>query len=268
MIPLWLKHKHFLVVEVDSNLFVDHVFPFGLSTVRGIQGHMADATVDILKCLDFGPIKKWVDDHTLFRYAYSGGTISPDGSISPFLYHYGLRDIYNASRPLGVPWHPLKWCDYATLFIYLGLLWDLTSHTVSLPNEKHKKYLHKIADVLSHLASEKCISLKEAMSMNGTLSHVMFIILRGCSYLCNLSAFISSFPSCFSSRHPPPSVISDLKWWFNVLSLPPVPCNLIPRGPPCDLDLWVNTSTDWGIGLMLDKRWNTWTLINGWQGHG
>lgn len=265
---MWPKHKCFLVVEVDGGLFIDHVFPFGLSTAGGVQGNVADATVDILTSMDFGPIKKWVDDHTLFWYAIGGGNTELDGSIAHFLYHHGLVDIYAASKPLGVPWHPIKWRDFASLFIYLGLLWDLVSHTVTLPNEKREKYLHKLADVLSRLASGERISLKEAMSMNGTLSHVTFVIPRGRSYLGNLSSFISSFPSRFSSRHPPPSVVSDLKWWFNVLSSPPVPRNLVPKGSPHDPDLWVDASTDWGIGLTMGGKWNAWTLNSAWKGQG
>lgn len=209
-----------------------------------------------------------MDDHTLFRFAVGGGLILPDGSVSPFLYKHGLVDIYAESKPLGVPWHPLKWRDFATLFIYLGLLWDLVSHTVTLPNEKREKYLHKLADVLSRLASGGRVSLKEAMSINGTLSHVTFVIPRGRSYLCNLSSFISTFSSRFSSRYPPPSVVSDLKWWFNILSSPPTPRNLVPKGAPQDPDLWVDTSTDWGIGMTLGGKWNAWTLQDGWKGQG
>lgn len=153
--------------------------------------------------------------------------------------------------------------------IYLfSLLWDLDLCTISLPNEKHKKYLRKLADILSHLAWGGCISLKEAMSINGTLSHITFAIPRGCLFLCNLSSFILTFPSHFSSRHPPPLVISDLKWWFNVLSSEPVPQNLVPRGSPQDIDLWVDASTDWGISITLDGRWNMWTLQRGWKGCG
>lgn len=108
MIPVWPRHKCFLVVEVDRGLFIDHVFPFRLSTAGGIQGHVADATGDILQCKDLSPIKKWVGDHTFFHYAFSGGTTLPDGSLTPYLFHHGLADIYAKSKALGVPWHPQK----------------------------------------------------------------------------------------------------------------------------------------------------------------
>jgi hypothetical protein len=260
-IPVWPQHKRFLVVEVDRKLFIDHVFPFGLAMAGGVQGHVADATVDILHSLDLGPIKKWVDDHTFFRFAIS---------MSPFMYKHGLTDIYVLSKPLGVPWHPKKCRDFAFIFIYLGFLWDLVQKSVALPDEKRVKYLNKLTSVLDSLNKGLGISYKDAMSLNGTLSHVAFVIPHGRAYLANLCTFIASFSSSskFAKRHPPPSVKNDLKWWFNTLSLPSSARSLSPRGSPKDLDLWVDASTDWGIGIILGGKWNAWTLIQGWKGSG
>jgi hypothetical protein len=57
-IPVWPHHKHFLVVKVNRQSCINHVFPFGLATAGGVQGHVADATVNILHSLDLSPIKK------------------------------------------------------------------------------------------------------------------------------------------------------------------------------------------------------------------
>jgi hypothetical protein len=178
-IPVWPHHKHFLVIEVDRQLFIDHVFPFGLATAGGVQGHVADATVDILHSLDLGPIKKWVDDHTFFRFAISGGLLLPGGSLSPYLYSHGLTEIYGLSKPLGVLWHPKKCRDFAFVFIYLGFLWDLIQRSIALPDNKHQKYLRKLSFILDLLNQGKGISYKDAMSLNGTLSHVTFVIPHG-----------------------------------------------------------------------------------------
>jgi hypothetical protein len=258
------------VVEVDGKLFIDHVFPFGLATAGGVQGHVADATVDILDSLDLGPIKKWVDDHTFFRFATSGGLLLPDGSLSPFIYKHGLLEIYTLSKPLRVPWHPKKCRDFASIFVYLGFLWDLVQRSVTLPDKKRIKYRNKLASLLDVLNSRKSISYKDAMSLNGTLSHVTFVIPQGRAYLANLCTFIASFPSNskFTKRHPPPSVKYDLKWWFNTLSRPPSARSLSPRGPLTDPDLWVDASTDWGVGIILGGKWNAWTLKQGWKGNG
>jgi hypothetical protein len=75
-----------------------------------------------------------------------------------------------------VPWHPKKWCNFTSIFIYLGLLWDIVRHTVTLPDEKQKKYQDKLFTLLDVLWGGRRMSCKDAMSINGTLSHVSFII--------------------------------------------------------------------------------------------
>jgi len=128
-VPVWPPHKCFLAVAVGDKIFIDHVFPFGLTTAGGVQGSVADPTVDILHSPELGPIKKWVDDHTFFRFACRGGETLPD-------------------ELLGVPWHPRKWQDFAFIFIYLSFLWNLINCTVELPEVKRTKYLGKLFPLL------------------------------------------------------------------------------------------------------------------------
>lgn len=273
-IPVWPQHKRFLVVSFNDLFWIDHTFPFGLTTAGGVQGHVADATVDILANLDVTPIKKWVDDHSIFRFPFGGGILLPDGSLTPYEYPFGLIQIYDKSRPLGVPWHPTKWTDFAFIFVYLGFLWNLTDRSVTLPESKRLKYLNKITNILHLLKTSSGrpgkLTYFDAMSINGTLSHISFVIPHGRSYLANLSHFIAGFSesSRHASRHPPPSVASDLEWWRVILTKEPPPRTLIPRGLPQEIDLWVDASTDWGVGLSFGGRWNAWTLIDGWKGSG
>jgi hypothetical protein len=156
------------------------------------------------------------------------------------------------------------------VFIYLGFLWDLIQRSVALPDDKRQKYLRKLSSISDLLNQGKGISYKDAMSLNGTLSHVAFVIPHGRAYLANLCTFIASFTSNskFSHRHPSPSVKNDLKWWFNTLSSPPNARTLSPHGTTQDLDLWVDASTKWGIGIILKGKWNTWTLSENWKGNG
>lgn len=261
-------------MSFEGFFWMDHTFPFGLTTAGGVQGHVADATVDILANLDISPIKKWVDDHSIFRYPTGGGVLLPDGSTSPYEYLFGLVHICDKSRPLGVPWHPKKWTDFSFLFVYLGFLWNLTECSVTLPESKQLKYLGKVSSLLLLLKTVSGRPGKmlcaEAMSINGTLSHVSFVIPHGWTYLANLSHFIASFPehAHHTSHHPAPSLVSDLEWWQSVLSKAPPPRPLISRGLPQDIDLWVDASTDWGIGLFFRGKWSAWTLIDGWKGSG
>jgi hypothetical protein len=202
----------------------------------------------------------------------TGGKILEDGSRSPFLFCHGLFDIYNHSHPLGIPWHPVKWKDFASIFIYLGFLWNLVDRTVGLPDAKRLKYLEKVSSLLELLSRGGRLTLKDAMSINGTLSHISFVIPHGRAYLANLSSFIAHFGSSSSSkfvaRYPPSSVVHDLKWWLSVLSAPSPARTLSSRGDVQDLDLWVDASTDWGIGLVMGSRWDAWTLKEGWKGQG
>jgi len=32
-----------------------------------------------------------------------------------------------------------------------------------------------------------------------------------------------------------------------------------------NLDIWVNTSTEWGIGVVLGLQWAAWKLMPGWN---
>jgi hypothetical protein len=267
-VPVWHSHKKFLVVGFDGQFWIDHVFPFGLTTAGGVQGNIADATVDILHCMDISPIKKWVDDHSIFRFPVGGGYTCPDGSLTPYLFAFGLTDIYEKSRPLGIPWHPKKCIDFALFFTYLGFLWDLTARTVALSEAKRLKYLAKLTNIIEAVGGGASLSHKDALSINGTLSHITFVIPHGRAYLANLSRFIAQYHNNFISRIPPSSVKNDLLWWRDVLSSPPPPRSLIPRGSPQEIDLWVDASTDWGIGLVWGAKWDAWTLIDGWKGQG
>jgi hypothetical protein len=96
-------------------------------------------------------------------------------------------------------------------------------------------------------------------------SHMFLSSFHSHSYLMNFSSFIAQFPSKHASHHPPPSIVSDLKWWLSMLSTPPTPCTLTMRGPPKYLDLWVDASTDWGIGIIIGSKLNAWTLHLVWK---
>ena len=85
--------------------------------------------------------------------------------------------------------------------------------------------------------------------------------MAGLILLSNLYAFVASFgprPSDFLSRWPPKSVISDLRWWRDVLGTPGVKRTLRARGKPRDLDIWVDASTDWGVGIVVGQARAAW----------
>lgn len=104
------------------------------------------------------------------------------------------------------------------------------------------------------------------MKIQGSLCHIAFVYPLGRSRLPSLSLFVSSFEdNHFSRRHPPPSMIADIKWWQLQLRTPNVPRDLTPRAF-ADLAISVDASTDWGIGVTIGSLWCAWKILSGWRG--
>ena len=61
-IPMKPDHKRYIIVFFDGFFFMDHNVPFGLTSTSGLQGKVADATIDIWEHHNISPAVKWVDD--------------------------------------------------------------------------------------------------------------------------------------------------------------------------------------------------------------
>ena len=103
------------------------------------------------------------------------------------------------------------------------------------------------------------------MAIHGTLQHITFIYRQGHSSLPPFSSFIvAKFPNDFARHHIPRSVTKALMWWEAILQNLSGCCSLFPH-PTIDLDIWVDTSTDWGIGIVLGHLWDAWRLKPSWK---
>lgn len=60
---------------------------------------------------------------------------------------------------------------------------------------------------------------------------------------------------------------NDLLWWKEVLSRPPASRSLLPR-VCAPYNIWVDASTSWGIGILIDQRWMAWKLCENWDTEG
>src|SRR5882724_6659339 len=78
---------------------------------------------------------------------------------------------------------------------------------------------------------------------------------------------MSKFPNDHIFHHIPKPVIVCLCYWQTVLDKPCTPRSLKPRHP-IDLDIWVDASTSWGIGIVIAHQWAAWKLIPGWKADG
>src|SRR5882724_3529006 len=112
-----------------------HVFPFGLAMAPGVQGCIADATVDVLEACKITPMFKWVYDFNIMCKP-CGSAMHDDGSIVYF-YAYELSDVVRCTDKLSIPWHLIekKGHNFAFLVTYVGFDWDLHARTMSLPEQ-------------------------------------------------------------------------------------------------------------------------------------
>ena len=135
--------------------------------------------VEILRHKGVESIIKWVDDFVFLQYPCQQRT---DRSYE---YTYSAELIWRVTKELGWPWAPAKFMDFATKFLYIGFLWDLSAKTVELPEKKKRKYADRIASwTLGSLHT-----VKEAEKIIGTLNHICLAIPEGRSHLVSLYKF-------------------------------------------------------------------------------
>jgi hypothetical protein len=207
-----------------------------------------------------------VDDFEFFRYPVSSHFLS-DNSIA-YSYAYNLEIILSISRQLGIIWNDInvKGHDFGFETDYTGFHWDLANKRVSLSQKKRLKYLGKVSRFLAAADSGK-VKLPAVSSIHGTLQHVSFVYRDGRSFLPSLTSMISHFPNEFVSHSLTSSARNDLQWWEHALSLPDVSRSLLMR-KTMDLDVWVDASTDFGIGILIGSCWAAWRLLPGWKAEG
>ena len=141
-------------------------------------------------------------------------------SISPSTMHLFamvtipiFKIVMNASGihiiDLHVPWQPDKG-NLQFLFVtdYIGFQWDIPHCLVSLPPHKCLKFLERVHVFLDRFSGHH-YHLHDIESIHGSLCHVAFVYLDGCSHLLSLSNFMASFKNDeYIMHYPPPVVLS------------------------------------------------------------
>ena len=262
--PVVPDHKPWLVVQgIKGDFYIDHTHPFGASSASSNAGMVGNAIVDIWISEGIGPIAKYEDDFSVYRSPVPNGPFL-DGD---FCYAYDKEDAASRISSLGIPWHEEKGDPcFLSAHVYIGFFWDLANRTVSLPPEKRLKFAEQVRLFISHYKCKKC-PLRKVDKIHGSLCHVAFVYIEGRSRLPSLSNFAASFKGDeHIHRFPPRSMISDLKWWLDVLADKPTFVRpLHPIGPLQDLGIYVDASTSWGIGILIDHRWAAFHLLDGWK---
>ena len=258
--PITPSQQRNFIIHWNDLFYIDHNAPFGAVSAGGVFGRVADAKSAILKAKDIGPSKKWVDDFVFFRFP-----ISIDRDIPSF--SYSLPDIYDLASKLGWPWKDSKTRPFAPEFKYLGFVWNLSTKSVQIPDDKKARYLIK----LQPWTRGQKFSRKDAESILGTLVHCSLAVPDGRSRLPSISRFASSFnhlSSAYAHRLPNASVLSDIDWWRRQLSTPFCGSHLSRPPAISPIEFWVDASSSWGIGIVFNGHWDYWKLRPGWQKDG
>ena len=129
--------------------------------------------------------------------------------------------------------------------------------------EKHPHLLAKVSTLL--ITPPSRVNKKTVTSIHGSLQHVTIVYQQGCSHLTPLTNFLSKFPNSYALHNLPKQCIHLLAWWAQTLSCPN-PLRTLSILPTLDLNIWVDTSTSWGIGLCVGEDWAAWKLLSGWDG--
>lgn len=135
---------------------------------------------------------------------------------------------------------------------------------VCLPMKKKMKYLERLRPWIPGFAP----TLVECEVVIGTLNHVTLVIPDGRSRLPSLYKLRASFPqrsSAWTRRTISGTVAEDIEWWRSKLTSDWCGLDIVRPPDPLSSTLFVDASTSWGIGLILDGRWLAWQLISGWK---
>lgn len=245
-IPIHPDDQRHFCVSWEGQVYIDHCVAFGSDSSAGLFGRVADCFVAIIKYHGAQQVLKWVDDIIFFRY--------PCNSLPPYSYSYDATLVFNIANDLGLPWALPKFHDFSSSFIYLGFLWNIEERTVQLPESKKFKFSNRCTQWLS----DDKRTLRSAQILLGSLNHCCLIQRSARTRLFHLRSFVARFPpkaSPFLSLSVPGSLQSDINWWNSALSQRFFGCSVASPPPVLPLPIFVDASTSWGIGVLINNKW-------------
>lgn len=248
-------------VHWRGRVYIDHCCCFGCSSSCGIFGRLADAASTIFLHRGVDEVSNWADDFNFWRFPKIP---SLDG---PWTYNYDEQLPIRVATEIGWPWSAKKSKPFSQIWEFIGFRWDLVEKSVTLPETKKIKFLSK----LSTCVAGNSLTRREVDSIIGSLNHIAPIIATSRTHLPSLYRFAARFrptDSTFRKISVPTEVIDDVQWWTQQLSLPF--CGIYIEVPPTPytIQIYVDASTSWGIGLIIDGHWFAWKLIPGWKSDG
>ncbi|KAE8217493.1 hypothetical protein CF319_g8429 [Tilletia indica] len=242
-----------LVVMLDEDeLYIDFFLGFGLASATGVWGTVGDCVKAILETKLRGRVRvlKWVDDFLFLR-------LDPTVTIA---------DIVSITAELDFPWNHDKTVDFSPEPKYIGWLFNIAARKVTLPRDKAERYASQAVD----FQQETRRSLKDTMQLLGCFQHVATVARDLRPYLSEISAFIAGWKqeNEFQTRFVPIEVRHEAAQWVRALSITPFVRSFAPPSSRFSETVWVDASTEWGIGVVIGQSWSAWQWQPGWDRDG
>ena len=114
-------------------------------------------------------------------------------------------------------------------------------------------------------------SAKEAEKVIGTLNHVCLVVPEGRSRTVSLYKFLGGFRTGQPQevKHKLTMMAGeDMEWWRGQLRDEFVGMDIIHPPEPSQIKLFMDTSTGWGIGSVINEKWLAWKFKEGWKSEG
>ncbi|CAD6985791.1 unnamed protein product, partial [Tilletia controversa] len=161
-------------------------------------------------------------------------------------WHYGDEEIAALADDLGLPLHkPTPW---SSIFAYAGYVFNILDRRAGLPASKVARYRGD----LDFWLSSPTHRLDDAQRLLGRLLHASPIVLDASRHLTRLIGFINiamrSNAHARAERHGGTALDEDVRWWRERLSGEEV-WRSIAEYAPQDINLYVDASSDWGVGI-------------------
>ncbi|KAE8214056.1 hypothetical protein CF326_g9812 [Tilletia indica] len=192
-------------------------------------------------------VLKWVDDFLILR-------LDPTVTID---------DVVREMSETGFPWNHAKTVDFSSTPKYIGWIFNIRDRKAILPRDKAEKYLERARPFML----DERRSLTDSMQLLGSLQHVAYVARDLRPHLSALSAFVAGWEqnNPFQNRYVKPDVRAEAAKWVNELSHIPFVRSFAPPAKRFPDTVWVDASSEWGIGVMIGEKWSAWKWMKGWD---
>ena len=195
--PIDPRDYHYLGYSFDNLLFFDTVFAFGLRPATMACQCVTNA-IQFLHSLQGYFSTNYVDDF--------GGCDTPERATDSF---HALQHLFHF---LGIDSATEKDCPPSTFMVFLGILFNTVTMTMSIPQEK----LSELLQLIQHISHANHITRHSLQSLLGLMSYVTACVRPARIFMAALLNGLCGLPRHATSLITD-DIRADLEWWLHFL---------------------------------------------------